>query len=286
MAITHAALPPMCRISLIRVWIETMLYGFNCVMYGLCMFIPVEGRLLLCWMLIVMSTILFLLCTIHVGTSLRQLLDAFVYAPADVPNYPTTYWLDYTTILYALKSLYTTLVLGQGIILVSSAWLRRCGTRTCYFESWRLYVVFMCNWRAIIFPIILAAGCVGCAYAASAVFALPNNGLYGSVSTSLIISAWVFGFTLNVSVTEATVTRLWWMVVESGAISAANNVVVLALFASNSPATLSGMDVAAQLVALTPLLIVVQVGQTEQYLISSGNCSKTLSTAQNEMSFQ
>jgi len=58
-----------------------------------------------------MSTILFLLATLHVGASLRQLLDAFVYAPDDVPNYSTTYWLDYTTTPYVVKiNVYDTLV--------------------------------------------------------------------------------------------------------------------------------------------------------------------------------
>ena len=62
-------------------------------------------------MLLVMCTILFLFCTVHVGVSLRQLLEAFVYAPADVPNYSTTYWLDYTGTLRVLKNnLYATLV--------------------------------------------------------------------------------------------------------------------------------------------------------------------------------
>ena len=62
-------------------------------------------------MLVVMSTILFLLCTAHVGASLQQLLDAFVYAPADIPDYSTTYWLDYTTTLRMLKdNLFITLV--------------------------------------------------------------------------------------------------------------------------------------------------------------------------------
>lgn len=50
-----------------------------------------------------MSTILFLLCTVHVGASL-QLLDAFIYAPADVPDYPTTYLLDSATTPRVLKN--------------------------------------------------------------------------------------------------------------------------------------------------------------------------------------
>ena len=40
-----------------------------------------------------------------------NLLDAFVYAPADVPDYCTTYWLDYTATPRVLKNyLYCTLV--------------------------------------------------------------------------------------------------------------------------------------------------------------------------------
>ena len=58
-----------------------------------------------------MSTIFFLLCTVHVGASLRQLLEAFVYVPVDVPDYSTTNWLDSTTKLRVLKvNLYDTLV--------------------------------------------------------------------------------------------------------------------------------------------------------------------------------
>jgi hypothetical protein len=65
-----------------------------------------------------MCTILFLLCTVHVGASLQQLLDAFVYAPADVPDYSTTYWLDYTTTPRVLKNyLYGTLVRNACMLI-------------------------------------------------------------------------------------------------------------------------------------------------------------------------
>lgn len=58
-----------------------------------------------------MSTILFLLCTCYVGASLQQLLDAFVYAPAGIPDYSTTYWLDLALTPRIIKNmLYSTLV--------------------------------------------------------------------------------------------------------------------------------------------------------------------------------
>jgi hypothetical protein len=107
---------------------------------------------------------------------------------------------------------------------------------------------------------------LGSAYAASAVSTLPNDEL--SLMPSLLLSAWVFGFILNVSVTVAIAWRLWWMgrimtsltttradryaslikvVVESGAISAVVSTAVVALYADPTTA-LTGLDVASQLV--------------------------------------
>ena len=69
-------------------------------------------------MLIVTSTILFVLATIHVGASLQQLLDAFVYAPPDVPDYSMIYWLDFDTTPGALKNnLYDTLVCDASVLI-------------------------------------------------------------------------------------------------------------------------------------------------------------------------
>ena len=105
---------------------------------------------------------------------------------------------------------------------------------------------------------------LGSAYASSTLSTRPNYGF--PVSADLLLSAWVIGFILNVSVTLAIAGRLWWMgrtmasltststgfvssiyiVVESGALSAVANTVVLALYAD--PAALTGLDVASQLV--------------------------------------
>ncbi|KAI9457154.1 hypothetical protein HD554DRAFT_2225124, partial [Boletus coccyginus] len=297
MATATTTLPPMGKISMIGIWIETVLYGVNCAMYGMHMFFLFRGgkKATLRWGLIMISTIHFLLATIHVGASLQQSLDAFVYAPDDVPNYSTTYWLDYTTTPCVVKNnAYATLLLAYCLVLI-----------------WRLYVVFMRDWRVVVFPLILTIGAVGSIYAASAVSALPNNGLYGSLTTSLVISGWVVGFILNVSVTGAIVARLWWtsrtialltttstnrfassiyIVVESGTITLIASAFLLALFTSKSPSALTGLDADSQLVVrvhpspllwctlsrsiwqvLTQLLILVQVqvGQTSHYRIPS-----------------
>ncbi|KAF8142149.1 hypothetical protein EV363DRAFT_1392524 [Boletus edulis] len=268
------ALPPMSKISMIGIWIETMLYGV-CAMYGLCMLILLrKGKVpSLRWVLVVTSTILFFLCNVHVGASLRQLLEAFVYAP----DHSTIYWLDYTTGPRVLKNIiYDTLVFVQNFILI-----------------WRLYVVFMCNWKVVILPVrellvvldMLADILLGSAYASSAVLAYPNVDLYDPVVSSLVIPAWVSGITLSISVTGAIVARLWWMgqtmasltatstnrfassiciAVESGAISVVINLVVVVLYSLNSPAALTGLDVSSQLAVLTSLLIIVRVEQTRR----------------------
>lgn len=67
--------------------------------------------IVLCRVLVLTSTLLFSLCTVHVAASLRQLLEAFVYVPADVSDYSNLYWLNATTPLSVLKKvLYDTLV--------------------------------------------------------------------------------------------------------------------------------------------------------------------------------
>ncbi|KAF8433275.1 hypothetical protein L210DRAFT_3633200 [Boletus edulis BED1] len=286
MATASAKLPPIVKISMIGIWIETLLYGVNCVMYGLCMSCLLRGAKSAArrWVLIVISTVIFLLCTIHVGASLQQLLDAFVYAPADVPNYSTTYWLDYTTTVRVLKDYdYDTLVLAQDIILI-----------------WRLYVVFMCDWRVIVFPIMLAAGRSGCTYASSVV-------PYGPVTTSFVISAWVTGSILNVIVSGGIVARLWWigrtiasltatstnrfassiyMVIESGAITAVCSTAVFALLKLKSPIFLTSLDIITQLIVLNPLLIVVQAEKTSRYRITKGDFPRLMPIAQDQIRFR
>ncbi|KAF8552338.1 hypothetical protein OG21DRAFT_152274 [Imleria badia] len=262
-------------------------------MYGFCMFLLLHGGKVptLRWVLLVMCTILILLCTVHIVVSVQQLLDAFVYAPAGVPDYSTTYWLNYNTTLRLIKNnLAGTLLVAQDFILI-----------------WRLYVVFSCNWKVVVFPIILAAGSVGSAYAASAMSVLPNHGLYGSKISEcpIIVSAYVFAFALNLSVTGTIVARLWWVgrttaslsdttpkrlassmyvVVESGAIFVVNNTVALALFASNSPAALCGLDVSMHVGILVSFVIVVQARLIDRYHIDGSDRSNTVPTARDETS--
>lgn len=53
-----------------------------------------------------MSILLFTLVTVHIGASLQQLLEAFIYIPANAPaDYTTLYWLDFQNPMLILKSI-------------------------------------------------------------------------------------------------------------------------------------------------------------------------------------
>jgi hypothetical protein len=61
--------------------------------------------------LVLTSTVLFVLSTIYVAASLRQLLEAFIYVPPGVADYATLYFVDYTLPMRTLKDVvYVSLV--------------------------------------------------------------------------------------------------------------------------------------------------------------------------------
>ncbi|KAI9573421.1 hypothetical protein HD554DRAFT_2013329 [Boletus coccyginus] len=307
MTTTNTTLPPLDKTFMIGIWVETVLYGMSgvifivyllmtrranrqaCVMYALSMLIVLRGgRVTRRWTLVVMSTALILVATVHVGASLQQLLEAFVYLPADVPNYSTTYWLNDDATPNVVKNFtFLTLVCNTCALI------------------WRLYVVFMYDWRVIVFPV--ANTPLGTAYPGMGINARPDVDAHNPVVTGLFISAWVLDIALNVSVTMAIAGRLWWMgrktapststrtnpyalsvyaTVESGAIFAGANIISLALYISNSPVFLATVSVASQVAALAPLLIIVQVGLTAHDRSSRSKYSKTAPTAQDRITFR
>ncbi|KAI9573422.1 hypothetical protein HD554DRAFT_868842 [Boletus coccyginus] len=288
MTTTNITLPPLDKIFMVGIWVETVLYGVNCVMYALSMLIVLRGGKVPTrrWVLVVTSTTLILVATVHAGASLQQLLDAFVYLPADVPNYSTTYWLNDDATPNVVKNFtFATLMYVQDFIII-----------------WRLYVVFMYDWRVIVFPMILEVTSIGAGYPGMGMNARLDVDLHNPVVSGLYISAWVIDIALNVSVTMAIAGRLWWMgrktdpltstrtnlfalhvyaTIESGAIFAGANIISLALYISNSPGFLATVSVASQVAALAPLLIIVQVGLvTAHDRFARSNYSKTVPTAQ------
>jgi len=222
------------------------------------------------WILGATSIVLFVFSTAHIAASLRQLLEAFIYIPPDaIPLYSTLFWVNERAALSVFKTaIYDTTVWLQDLILI-----------------WRLYIVWDRNWKICIPPFVVDLAHMGAAYAATGLIAQPNANIYGDPLKRLGPVGWSLELVVNVSVTAAIAFRLWYMglkvstmsssggrsyqnaylapiftIVESGALFAAATVVLLALYVSGNPVTLTGIDIATQLAVLTPLLIIVRVG--------------------------
>ncbi|EMD35349.1 hypothetical protein CERSUDRAFT_116146 [Gelatoporia subvermispora B] len=269
-----AALPPFDKISLIGIWIETVLWGVNCIIFaGACWVIFAKTNSKASrWMLGTTSIVLFIFSTVHVGASLQQLLEGFIYVPQPPPPlYATLYFLDQSRWPSFLKTLlYDTTVWLQDLVLI-----------------WRLYVVWGRNWKICVVPLIVELGHMGVAYGGSILYDEPGQAANFPLGTKLAIAGWSLDLTVNVSVTVAIAARLWYMgktlsrvsttgsvqlqiqntyatpiftIIESGAIFAGATLCLLVLYLTQGAIALAGLDIATQLAVLTPLLIIVRVG--------------------------
>ncbi|OCH88428.1 hypothetical protein OBBRIDRAFT_889115 [Obba rivulosa] len=274
MATSAPAIPPFDKISLIGIWIETVLWGMNCVVFaGACwvLFFKPNARTNR-WMLGITSTLLFSLATAHVAGSLRALLVAFIYVPQPAPPlYATLYFIDQSDGIAVMKTvLYDTAVFIQDMVLI-----------------WRLYIVWNRNWKLCVFPVIVEMSHMAVAYSGSVLLGGSTTDLPSGLLPKLGRIGWGLDLALNVSVTVAIAARLWYMgrklaianadgsfshdapnaylvpiftIIESGALFAVATLVLLILLVTSSPLNLTGIDVATQLAVLAPLLIIVRVG--------------------------
>jgi len=257
---------------MICIWIETVLWGINCVLFsGVCfVLLKRTGRkgINSGWILGITSVVLFAMVTVHVGISLRQLLEAFVNIPSgSSPLYSTLYWIDETNRLAVVKDyIYNYTVFIQDLILI-----------------WRMYIVWGKNWKICVIPVLVELVHTGVATAGTVLLAKPGANPESPVLSKLGVAGWSLDLAVNISVTAAIAGRLWFMgmkvssisssrqgynpyltsiltIVESGALFAVVTMVLLVLYEVGSPLALTVIDVATQLATTTPLLIIVRVG--------------------------
>jgi len=268
---SSASIPPLDKISLIGGWLETALWGINSVVFlGACwvIFWKTDSKTNR-WMLGTTSIVLYILATIHISATLRQLLEAFILVPQPPqPLYATLYYSNETNPMALLKNvIYTTAVFMQNLIVI-----------------WRFYIVWGRNKKLTLVPLVVELCRAGVAYAGTILLARPGVDIFGSTLRDLGLISWSLDITVNVTVTSAIAGRLWYMgkklsiasssdtriqntygtamitMVESGALYAAVTVVLLGLYVSDSPATLVAIDDAMQIAVLVPMLIIVRVG--------------------------
>lgn len=271
MSTPAAALLALDKMYLISIWVESVLWSMNCIFFVAATWITFRKRGSYVWMLGVTSIVLFAFVTIHVAASLRQLLEAFIYIPASPPGDNSyLYWNDAAAPIAVLKYvLYDLNLFLQDIILI-----------------WRLYVVWNRDWKICVLPAVVELVHMSVVFCVTYYVSQPTADIFTQRVEDLGQSGWALDLVVNISVTFVIIGRLWYMgkrvaaagvrirqrrrlnvylpsiftLIESGALNTLATVLLLGLYVSNSPFTLPAMNIAIQLAAMSPLLIIVRVG--------------------------
>ncbi|KAI0713614.1 hypothetical protein C8Q76DRAFT_796563 [Earliella scabrosa] len=259
-------IPPLDKMFLIGIWVESVLYGMNVLVYGAAMIAlsrKPEGASTK--VLIAVSTMAFVLSTAYVAISLRQLMEAFIYGP---PGTAIAYFADVGRMLPQAKiGLYTVNVCLQDLVLI-----------------WRLWSVFGRSNFVVIIPLLLEVGRLGSSIVAMVAGGKPGVSIFTPLVHDMGIVDWTLDLALNIGVTAAIALQLWlrgraisaynnvpgirsrnkymsivYNFIESGSLFAIATLITVSLYLSGSPATVVAIDSIVQLATITPLLIVVRV---------------------------
>ncbi|KAJ7459415.1 hypothetical protein B0H11DRAFT_2059513 [Mycena galericulata] len=257
------SIPPLDKMFLIGIWIETLLYGINCVVFSTAVYVllykrPSQSRP---YFLIAVSCILFLLSTAHVGLVLRQLLEAFIYGP---PGTAILYFADQSSPLPVAKLvLYSCNVFVQDMVLI-----------------WRLWIVWGRNWKVIILPLILEFTHTAFGFIAEARGAIPGIPVFDKLLHNYALVNWSTDLVVNIGVTAGIAYKLWSVgnsvaslgnrrsnkyrgavltIIECGGLFTSATLATFSLYLSGQIATVMALDSVMQLATLAPLLIIVRV---------------------------
>ncbi|KAJ4487156.1 hypothetical protein C8J55DRAFT_558220 [Lentinula edodes] len=291
---------PFDKMFLTSIWIETLLYGLNCAVFGTAMYVLIRKQSRSSnWFLIPVSIFLFSLSTGYVAVSFRQLLNAFIFAP---PGGASAYFKIQTNPLAVTKLiLYSTNVTAQNLFLI-----------------WRLWGVWNRRWWVVVLPVsdFVFLGIRGAlaslriqnprylifhfsslkklameiVHTVSEFIAIgegavprPNQRVKGDfilIIRQLSIVNWCMDLAINICVTAAIAFRLWQMartvgpsmpghrqflgimrmILESGLLFATATLITVSIYLSGSLDTVNAIDGIVQFATITPLLIIVRVG--------------------------
>ncbi|KDQ58929.1 hypothetical protein JAAARDRAFT_647424 [Jaapia argillacea MUCL 33604] len=251
--------PPLGRMFLVAIWLETLLYGANCVLFAACMWVLESGRQEVHRLLFISTSLLFAMSSAHIALSLVQLLQAFGDpAVLATPRGSDVYWINEANPIYSAKNMvYCFSVFAQDILLI-----------------WRLYMVWGQSWKVCILPVVFEIVHIVAILTAATLLTRPGVDVFGRAVQAWGLSGWALDVLVNTGVTCAIAYKLWlvnknlpdpvyltamFTVLESGAIFAGATIILFCLDAAGSVAGNVGISPIAQLATTTPLLIVVRL---------------------------
>eukprot|EP00918_Siedleckia_nematoides_P056507 GHVU01123247.1.p1 GENE.GHVU01123247.1~~GHVU01123247.1.p1 ORF type:complete len:335 (+),score=5.85 GHVU01123247.1:118-1122(+) len=259
----HPVLSSLGRMSLTATWLESMIYGLNCVLFGGCMYVLSIRRRRTHRILFASCVFHILISTAHAILSFIQLLNAFPNpSTMSVPHGLDLYFATPSVIVITNLALYVSNVFMQDLLLI-----------------WKLYVVLGRCWEIALVALITEGAHLACAITSVVLIAQPNAHLFSPNVQAFGKVSWSLDLFLNTTVTSGIAYRLWradrnistieghhtykatmFAVIESGALIATCTVVMFALDIAGSPAGLAAVNVAVQVATTTPLLIIVRLG--------------------------
>ncbi|KAJ3823320.1 hypothetical protein F5880DRAFT_542595 [Lentinula raphanica] len=278
-----ATLPPFDLMFMTGIWIETVLYGVNTIVFATAIIVLTRmyrtGKSS-AQFLLATSVFLFSLSTIYVSVCLRQLFEAFIWGP---PGEASLYFANVPDRLSVTKiGLYEVNVFTQDMILI-----------------WRMWVVYNKRWIVVILPIAMEFGHLAAGIYTLVRGASPNVSVFDTLVHRGAIANWTLDLAVNIGVTFCIAYKLWaagrslekvglgrnkhpytgiiFTIVESGGIFATATLITVSLYLSGNFASVAAIDSVVQLATTTPLLIVVRIGLGLQHGIPA-NSTMTTST--------
>ncbi|KAG0702254.1 hypothetical protein DFH29DRAFT_851737 [Suillus ampliporus] len=246
-------------------WLEAILYGINCMLFGGCVYVLSSRESAAHRVLLLASSFQFALATAHVILTFVQAMIAFT-SPMIIAttNGASSYYEDGggNRVYIASMSVYVINAYAQELLLI-----------------WRLFIVWNRNWKICILPFMIwIAHCTIASLAI--VFVAPKNADVFSHNVQVFaLAGWSLEMIINLTVTGGIAYHLWrsgrqtavltrhfsyrntiLTIVESGVLITSCTCVMFGLFVSGNIAGTVAVNIATQIGTMTPLLIIVRVG--------------------------
>jgi len=252
---------------LVSVWMETLVYGMNVIMFFLAVSILLRkhNKVFANRPMLVAIIILFALATAHVAVNLKRLIVGYV-----LPNTKAQMEAYLINIADPLNVTKTFLVIGMNLVSDS-------------IIIFRLYIVYEKRIYVCIAPIILLLSSLSCGLVSATYIALVKPGdtiflakiaswgtplfsttLATNLLCTLLIAGRIYFCTRDLGDFFPSVKRQYSrvisIVVESAAISAFAQTIELSFYSAQFPGVYFVADTTAQINTFVPMLIVVVVG--------------------------
>ncbi|KAH9841392.1 uncharacterized protein C8Q71DRAFT_853791 [Rhodofomes roseus] len=194
------------RAYLAAIWLETLFYGMNIVLFCACIYILVAKRRTpkVNKYLIAIAVLMFSFSTCHVFLGFYRLIMGFIVL-RDQPGGPAAFFSDVSIPANVAKvGLHTVnSIIGDSVVV------------------WRCFLVWGRNWKMCLLPIILVCGSAICGFGQTVYFARGQK--YHSAFAPALVrwngSLFSLSLATNIVVTGLVALRAWYMLRLTGGVA-------------------------------------------------------------------